>query len=231
MTLGPQATPAFPGSDRLSLRPYIDVSRARAENLELEVRHALVPEHPGVVRLLAYLNHANMGSYREALEAVRTGEESVPDIEAHRRQGRRKYGFGVNLEQEVAGPVRAFARAGWNEGENESFAFTEVNDSLAAGADVRGTPWGRAEDKVALALVSNGLSTLHREYLARGGHGFVLGDGALNYGRENILEAYYNAHLWRGLWAAVDFQHVGHPGYNRDRGPVNVGSLRLHMEL
>jgi high affinity Mn2+ porin len=208
-----------------------DVSRARAENLEVELHHGLIPGRLGIVRLLGYLNHANMGSYREAIDAFRSGAEPVPDIEAHRRQGRRKYGFGLNLEQEVVGPVRAFARAGWNEGENESFAFTEVNDTVALGGDVRGTPWSRPLDKVALAVVSNGLSTSHREYLALGGHGFVLGDGRLDYGRENILEAYYNAHLWRGLYAALDFQHISHPGYNRDRGPVNVGSFRLHLDL
>lgn len=208
-----------------------DVSRARAENLEVDLRHHLLPGREGVVRLLAWLNHANMGSYREALAAWRAGEETVPDIEAHRRQGREKYGFGLNLEQEVVGPVRAFLRAGWNEGENESFAFTEVNDTLALGLDVRGEGWGRPWDKAALAGVSNGISGPHREYLAAGGHGFVLGDGALNYGRESILEAYYDAQLWHGVYVAADLQYIRHPGYNRDRGPVGVGSLRLHLEL
>lgn len=85
-----------------------DVSRARAENLEVELRHGLIPGRVGTVRLLGYLNHANMGSYREAIDAFRSGAEPVPDIEAHRRQGRLKYGFGLNLEQEVAGPVRVY---------------------------------------------------------------------------------------------------------------------------
>lgn len=205
--------------------------RARAENLEVELRHELLRGRTGVVRLLGYINHANMGSYREAIDAFLAGVDPVPDIEAHRRQGRVKYGFGLNLEQELFGPVRAFARAGWNEGENESFAFTEVNDTVALGGDVRGTPWNRPQDRAGLAVVSNGLSGPHREYLALGGHGFVLGDGRLNYGRENIVEVYYNAHLWRGFYAALDYQHVTHPGYNRDRGPVNVGSFRLHLDL
>ena len=82
-----------------------------------------------------------------------------------------------------------------------------------------------------MAVVSNGLSALHREYLALGGRGFLLGDGRLNYGREDILEAYYTAYIWRGLSAALDFQHIYNPGYNHDRGPVNVGSLRLHVDL
>lgn len=208
-----------------------DVSRARAENLEFELHHQVLPGREGVVRLLAYLNHANMGSYQEALDAWHAGLETVPDIEAHRHQGRLKYGFGLNLEQEVYGPVRAFLRAGWNDGRNESFAFTEVDDTLALGVDVRGTPWKRLGDKVGLAAVSNGLSVPHREYLAAGGHGFLLGDGGLTYGRESILEAYYTAQLWRGLFASADLQLVRNPGYNQDRGPVAVGSLRLHAEL
>ncbi|MGZ3459220.1 MAG: carbohydrate porin, partial [Archangium sp.] len=167
----------------------------------------------------------------EAIDAFRAGVDPVPDIEAHRRQGRMKYGFGVNVEQEVFGPVRAYLRAGWNEGNNESFAYTEVNDTAALGGDVRGEPWGRPLDKLGVAAVSNGLSALHREYLALGGRGFILGDGRLNYGREDILEAYYTAYIWRGLSAALDFQHVYNPGYNHDRGPVNVGSLRLHVDL
>ena len=208
-----------------------DVTRARAENLEVELHHQVLPGREGVVRLLAYLNHANMGSYREALDAWSAGEVAVPDIEAHRQQGRQKYGFGLNMEQEVWGPVRAFLRAGWNDGRNESFAFTEVDDTLALGVDVRGDPWRRPGDKVGLAAVSNGLSEPHREYLAAGGHGFLLGDGGLRYGRESIVEAYYTAYLWRGLFAAADLQLIRNPGYNQDRGPVVVGSLRLHVEL
>lgn len=208
-----------------------DLSRARGENLELEVHHHLLPQREGAVRLLTFVNHANMGSYREAIDAFRAGLDPVPDVVAHRQQGRVKYGFGLNLEQEVGGPARAFLRAGWNEGNYESFAYTEVDDTIAAGVDVRGEPWGRPDDKVAAAFVSNGISADHREYLALGGRGFLLGDGALTYGRETIIEAYYTAHLWRGLFAALDVQYIQNPGYNRDRGPVLVGSVRVHADL
>ena len=59
----------------------------------------------------------------------------------------------------------------------------------------------------------------------------ILGDGALNYGRENIIEGYYTAHLWRGLFAGLDLQHINHPGYNRDRGPVLAPGMRFHLEF
>jgi hypothetical protein len=36
--------------------------------------------------------------------------------------------------------------------------------------------------------------------------------------------------LWRGISVAGDFQHIANPGYNRDRGPVIVPSVRLHIE-
>jgi hypothetical protein len=208
-----------------------NLRRARAENVELELRHILFGEHSGTLRLLSYVNHANMGSYREALNAFLQRREAVPDIEAHRQQGRVKYGFGVNLEQELNTAVRLFGRWGWNEGRHESFAYTEINNTVAVGVDVKGAYWQRKQDKLGLAFVSNGISGDHRRYLALGGRGFLLGDGALSYGRERIFESYYNLHLWRGVFAALDFQHVNNPGYNRDRGPVLVPGLRLHLDL
>jgi hypothetical protein len=29
----------------------------------------------------------------------------------------------------------------------------------------------------------------------------------------------------------ADFQEVNHPAYNSDRGPVSIGSLRVHIEF
>jgi hypothetical protein len=207
------------------------LDKSRGDNLELELRHHLLPGRRGVVRLLGFSNHADMGSYREAITAFQQGREAAPDIEAPRRQGRVKYGVGLNLEQELGGPARAFLRAGWSEGAYESFAYTEVNDTVALGADLRGPWWHRPSDKIGLAFVSNGLSADHRRYLALGGHGFLLGDGALSYGRETIFEAYYSLALFRGVTTAFDVQAIDNPGYNRDRGPVVVISGRAHIEI
>jgi len=203
------------------------ISRARAENLELELR----PAGGVVVRLLGYANHANMGSYDEAIQGYLSGRDPQPDIVAHRAQGRVKTGVGLNAEYALPANVRLFARTGWNEGHNESFAYTEVNNSVQAGGDLGGAAWGRTHDRLGVALVSNGLSQPHREYLALGGLGFLLGDGALRYGRENILETYYTAHLWRGLSTSAGLQYIQHPGYNQDRGPVLVGMLRVHADF
>ena len=127
--------------------------------------------------------------------------------------------------------IRLFGRAGWNEGHNESFAYTEVNNTAQGGADFTGTAWNRNQDRIGIAVVSNGLSRPHRDYLARGGIGFLLGDGDLTYGRENIVETYYTAHLPRGMSASAGVQHISHPGYNRDRGPVSVLGVRVHVEF
>jgi high affinity Mn2+ porin len=203
------------------------VARARGENLELELR----PAPALIVRVLGYANHANMGRYDEAIQAFRHGTDPTPDIEAHRRQGRIKYGSAGNAEYTTPAGVRLFARAGWNEGRNESFAYTEVDNTAATGADVTGGSWKRPGDRLGAAFVSNGLSADHREYLRLGGLGFLLGDGRLDYGREQILESYYTAHLWRGVFASAGLQYIRRPGYNQDRGPVLVEMGRLHVDF
>ncbi len=172
-----------------------------------------------------------MGSYDDAIRGFLSGHDRLPDVVAYRRPGTVKTGFGVNTEYALPAHARVFARAGWNEGHHESFAYTEVNDSVQAGGDVSGDAWHRPQDRLGVAGVSNGLSAEHREYLALGGQGFLLGDGALRYGREDILETYYTAHLWRGVSAAGGLQYIDHPGYNQDRGPVLVGMLRLHLDF
>jgi high affinity Mn2+ porin len=207
-----------------------NLHRARAENVELELRPKIAGRN-SVIRLLGYANHANMGDYQRAIAEFLQGITPAPDITATRKQGTVKYGFGLNVEQEIAKQVRGFLRAGWNEGQHESFVYTEVNQTVALGTDISGAKWRRGHDRLGLAFASNGISKAHQNYLALGGLGFLLGDGALHYGRENLVEAYYTAHLWRGMFGSLDVQHINNPGYNRDRGPVWVPALRLHVDF
>ena len=200
-----------------------NLARARGENFEAEYHAELIPRHATVFRALAFVNHANLGSYRDAINGVH-------DIALYRKQGRVKYGSGWNAEQEVTPLLRAFGRLGWNDGANESFAYTEIDRTAEIGADYRGKRWRRAQDKVGVAFIANGISGDHRRYLQLGGEGFILGDGGLRYGLEKIIETYYTAHLWRGVSVAIDYQHVTNPGYNRDRGPASIWSFRLHLE-
>jgi high affinity Mn2+ porin len=142
-----------------------------------------------------------------------------------------KYGFGINFEQPLNDWIDLFGRWGWNEGQHESYAYTEVDETMLLGVGGNGKRWKRKLDRVETAFVSNGISRDHKEYLALGGDGLILGDGKLNYGRENIVEPYYTLHVWRGIYASFDFQYVDHPGYNRDRDPIIVPGLRLHLEF
>ncbi|MGA3209181.1 MAG: carbohydrate porin [Syntrophales bacterium] len=205
------------------------IFRSGGYNLELTVK----PNEKGtVLRFLTYYNRGQMGNYEEA---VRLGQltSTIPDVRADEREGRTKYGFGINLEQPLMdeGETGIFARAGWSDGSNENFAFTEVDQHLSAGIQVSGIHWGRKEDRVGIAYLVHGLSTQHQDYLAAGGNGFMLGDGQLNYGWEQIFEVYYRIQLGSYVQISPDFQFIQNPGYNKDRGPVEVYSMRVRLSF
>lgn len=209
-----------------SFDPALD--HARGDNVEL----TLTP--PGafapMVRFLAYVNQARMGDYAAAI-AVARATRTRPGIVANDRPGRHKYGFGFNAEQPIAdsGDTGAFLRLGWNDGHTESFAFTEADRHMSAGVQLAGRRWHRDDDRLGSAVVAHGLSANHRAYLEDGGSGFLLGDGALRYGPEIISETYYRLTLARIIEVTPDLQRIWRPGYNRDRGPVTVASLRLNV--
>jgi len=166
-----------------------------------------------------------MGNYREALAQMPVN----PDITATRVY-RIKYGFGLNLEQELTKDLGLFCRLGWNDDRAESWAFTEIGRTAALGLTLKGRCWCRPDDVAGLAVVANGLSGPHRDYLAAGGLGFIIGDGRLRYGAEEILETYYNLQIVKGINVSLDYQAINHPAYNRDRSPVSVGAVRVHFE-
>ncbi|HET9099758.1 MAG TPA: carbohydrate porin [Acidobacteriaceae bacterium] len=208
-----------------------NLRRAREQNMELEIRKGFLPGRDGAVRLLAYGNNAHMGDYREAVNHYLQGLTPRPEITSVEKFDTLKYGFGINVEQDVTPNLCVAGRFGWNEGQHESFAYTEDDQTFLFGADYAGSRWHRKFDKLGVAFVTNAIKRDHQNYLRLGGLGFLLGDGKLNYAREDILEMYYNVHAWAGLYYAVDYQNIQHPGYNQDRGPVNVESVRLHVEF
>jgi carbohydrate-selective porin OprB len=207
-----------------------NIARAGGQNFEAEVHPELLKHRQTVVRALVFANRANMGNYDAAINQYRSGGVTTPDITLSRQQGRVKYGFGLNAEQELTDTLRVFGRLGWNDGKNESFAYTEIDRTAEFGGDLRGKWWKRPQDKIGAAFVVNGISAAHSQYLALGGLGFILGDGGLTYSPEKIFESYYTAHLWRGISIAGDVQHVDDPGYNSVRGPALVWSIRIHVE-
>jgi high affinity Mn2+ porin len=208
-----------------------DIARARGENLELSAAGNRLLHRAGVVRLLSYVNTADMGNYEQANENFLNGEGSTPNIISTRRQGRHKYGFELNFEQELPAHLGVFGRVGWSDGRNESFAYTEVDRTVETGIFSKGDKWRRKNDRAGVVFVANEIVAAHEQYLGYGGLGFLLGDGALTPGPEKIFEGFYTAHLWRGFFASCDFQHINNPGYNKARGPVFVPGLRFHVEF
>lgn len=192
---------------------------------EFERRYAL-NGHPGTVRALAFLNQANMGSYEAAVE----NPARPADIIATRAY-RQKYGFGLNIEQEIITNIGAFARLGWSDGATEAWAFSDVDRTAAAGVSIKGEFWHRPNDTFGLANAVSGITRVHQEFLAAGGTGILAGDGALNYGLEDAVETYYDFQIWKTLHGALDYQFVVNPAFNKDRGPVSVFSARLHWEF
>jgi high affinity Mn2+ porin len=192
---------------------------------ELERRYA-VQGHPGTVRFLAFLNSAHMGSYQDAVDSsIRPA-----DIQATRAY-RYKYGFGLNVEQEIIKNVGAFARLGWSDGQNEGWTFADVDRTATLGLSVKGEFWGRANDTVGLAGIINGISREHRDFLAAGGTGILAGDGNLSYGWEKIVETYYDFGIWKTLHGTLDYQFISDPAFNGARGPVSVLGARLHWSF
>jgi hypothetical protein len=196
------------------------------DQIEFE-RGYSVGGQPGKLRLLAFRNVAKMSRYQDALDlAAQAG--GPPDINAVRTGDQVKHGYGINFEQALSPNVGLFGRASWADGQTETYAFTEIDSSVSGGVLFKGSTWKRGQDAFSIAFVQNRLSAAHRDYLAAGGLGFFIGDGRLNYRPETILETFYSLNVVKGIWISLDYQHIGGPAYNADRGPVDVGTIRLH---
>lgn len=196
--------------------------------MELEHRHEWFG-HPGKIKVLAFANRADMASYDDAV-AQGQATSSTPDVAQVRRYSSNP-GATLNVEQEVAANVGVFSRLSGNSGKKEAYEFTEINRSISTGVALQGALWGREGDKAGFAAAVNALSSDARRYFSAGGMGILIGDGQLNYGREQIVEGFYALHLIEKVMLTADYQYLINPAYNRDRGPVSVYALRLHAEF
>ncbi|MGC2109085.1 MAG: carbohydrate porin [Candidatus Korobacteraceae bacterium] len=208
-----------------------NLRKANTSNVEFELHRGFLKKKDGVIRVLAYVNNGNMGIYDYANEQYLEGKVAVPSLADHPQWVTTKYGFGFNFEQVLGKNLLAYGRFGWNNGKTESWSFTEIDQTFSGGIGATGRLWKRRYDRAGVAFASNGITKEHQQYLAYGGLGFLLGDGGLRYGRESLVESYYTAHVWRGLFLGPDLQYIVNPGYNQVRGPVVVPSFRVHVEL
>jgi high affinity Mn2+ porin len=199
--------------------------------VEFEERHQIF-DRPGKVRVGAFFNRGVTGSYRGALAIAEADPLlDINDVMASIRRPRDKYGFYLNGEQEIADEIGLFGRASWNDGQNEILSFTDIDRSVSGGLSIKGGRWGRAADTIGIGGAINGLSAAHRDFLAAGGNGLLIGDGRLNYGHERILETFYAYAIDKNLTFTADYQLIVNPAYNADRGPVSIFSGRLHGDF
>ncbi|WP_426407621.1 carbohydrate porin [Bradyrhizobium ganzhouense] len=216
--------PSAPNSDVLT-------SKGGGAVVELEERYA-ISDQPGKLRLGVFGNQGNTASYREALTIVASDPSlDINATAAGIRHTLPKYGFYANMEQAINTDIGIFARVSWNDGQNEILSFTDIDRSLSGGVSIKGVSWGRPSDTIGIGGAINGLSTAHRDFLAAGGNGLLIGDGRLNYRDEKILEAYYAYNLSKWSTLTFDYQFIANPAYNADRGPVSVFSARAHAEF
>ncbi len=203
-----------------------NINKASSQTLEYTYNYTIAGKK-GAFRLLSFFTIANMGNYNQSIELNPT----APSLLATEKYGRTKYGLGINCEQEINKDMGVFFRASWNDGKNETWEFTEIDHSASLGISSDGNKWSRQNDNIGLAYVVSGLSSPHRNYLKAGGIGFELGDGNLNYGLEQLTEIYYSLGLTKYLFISGAYQFILNPGYNKDRGPVNVFSIRIHLTI
>jgi high affinity Mn2+ porin len=217
----------------LALEPYYAnletmdwrIDKSRGLMAEYETRYSVGPM-AGAWSLLVFLNTARMGSYEQVLANPQAYQNDVANTRA---DGRTKYGFALSVEQQITKALGAFMRLSWNDGHNESWAFTEIDQSLALGVVQQGKLWGRPSDEAGAAVVVSGLSPWHERYLEGGGYGFIIGDGKLRYGPEVVGDLYYQIQLTQSLAVAGFYQPIVNPAYNEDRGPVHVFSARVRV--
>lgn len=206
---------------------------------EIEERHELWGQ-PGKLKLTGYVVEGRMGDYNEALALQAKNPSFVLPPEADTAadywiNATRRYqsspGVNFNMEQGVTDTVGIFARLGWCDGNYEVWDNSDVDYSAQMGVSIKGTSWGRPDDTVGVDGVINGISSSHAAWLNAGGLGILLGDGQGNLphpGWEEIIEAYYSYAVSSSVKLSFDYQFIDNPGYNTDRGPVNLFAGRFH---
>jgi high affinity Mn2+ porin len=201
----------------------------------------------GAVRLLAYRNREITGRFSEAIAAFQadpmknaaactsynygSGNHTAPDLCWVRRLNT-KVGIGINIEQHlIADDIGVFLRAMYSDGRTEVDAFNSADRDLSFGFLANGSSWHRPFDTTGVGFAASWISSIHAQYLAMGGVDGFVGDGHLNQAAESVIDVFYSFNLFKAVWLTADYQHLWNPGFNADRGPVEILSGRVHAEF
>lgn len=215
------------------------------QQLELEHRHTLFGQ-PGAVRILGYRNHENMGSWNDALTALRTNPNKnastcqgfnydnpntgAPDL-CWARKPNNKMGIGINLEQQLSDDIGLFFRGMYSDGKTEVYSYTSADSSISLGGLMKGERWGRNKDTFGIGYAQSWISKQHAAYLNAGGVDGFIGDGKLNHKPEQVVDVFYSFNVFDTAWITLDYQHLANPAYNGDRGAVDFYTIKTHVEF
>jgi len=242
LRLGRMAPPQHPNVLAVDFRLW----KYYGDTLEIEHDHVLFGQ-PGAVRILGYRNNEVIGRFDEAIAAYQSdpnnnnagsctgfnygsGNFAAPDL-CWVRKLNQKLGIGINIEQFVAKNIGVFFRGMYSDGKTEVDAFDPADRSLSLGAVGKGTLWQRPFDVAGIGLGMSWISKIHAEYLGMGGIDGFVGDGGLRQGPEGVFEVFYSVNLLNAIWLAGDYEFIWNPGFNRDRGPVNIIGAKVHAEF
>jgi high affinity Mn2+ porin len=125
-----------------------------------------------------------------------------------------------------------FARAGHADPQFEGYEFTDLDNTIAGGVSLKGSSWKRKNDTLGLAFEVGEASRDAYAFFNAGGLGILAGDGRLPHpGPETVVESYYSLPVTPYAHLTADYQFIDNPAFNRDRGPVSVFGIRLHLQL
>ena len=210
--------------------PHLDPAFHQFQmDAEIEKRYPLFGK-TGRILFTAWDTRGRMGLLDQAIAlGLATG---APPNAALVRQYRSRFGGSFDWEQPVTDDFGLFARVGKAQGNVEVYEFTDIDRSKEIGASLKGTRWYRPGDTLGLVFLDDGISAEREEYLNLGGLGVLVGDGKLPHpGPEEIVETYYSVGIVSWAQLSADYQYVRNPAYNRDRGPVSIWALRLHLQF
>ena len=239
---GHMLAPRNPNQLALDIEPF----KYFGQQIEVEHRHLLLDDQPGAVRVLAYRNQENMGSFSDAIAAFNanpadnatgctgfnygSSNTGAPDL-CWARKMNVKMGIGLNLEQQLFDDIGLFFRGMYSDGKTEVYSYTSTDRSIALGSLIKGSRWGRSKDTVGIGYAEGWLSKAHAQYLNMGGIDGFIGDGKINYRPEQVVDIFYSFNVWNTIWLTADYQHIANPAYNDDRGPVDSFGARIHVEF